>query len=103
VGAVDEAGEETSFTSFGSPQIWAKGIDVEAQMPGGLPTRCNGTSCASPLVAGLAAKLLAVAPKLTAAQVRAAILETAEERKTPEGRTLRLLHPRKALERVKGQ
>jgi len=49
----------------------------------------SGTSMASPQVANLAGKLLALRPQLTAAEIREAIIKSAE----PLGR-VNLIHPR---------
>jgi len=66
VGAVDQAGEPTSFTSFGpTVQVYANGFEVESFVPGGKRMSMSGTSMASPNVANLAAKLLAIDPTLT--------------------------------------
>ena len=59
VGAVDQAGEETSFTTFGKVDVYANGFDVLSYVPGGDQLSLNGTSMASPQVANLAAKILA--------------------------------------------
>lgn len=66
VGAVDRAGEAASFTSYG-PTVFvdANGYQVPSTIPGGYVVPFSGTSMASPNVANLAAKLLAVDPKLT--------------------------------------
>jgi subtilisin family serine protease len=53
----------------------------------------SGTSMASPQVANLAAKLFALKPELTVAQVREVILKGAER----QGR-VNLIHPRKSAE-----
>jgi subtilisin family serine protease len=69
VGAVDQAGGETSFTSYGDTVILdANGYQVESFVPGGMRLRESGTSMASPNVANLAAKLIALNPKLTPEQ-----------------------------------
>ncbi len=72
VGAVDIAGEETSFTSYGKTVVLdADGYEVESNLPGGTRQRWSGTSMASPNVANLAGKLFALDPKLTPEQVLA--------------------------------
>ena len=69
VGAVNQAGDETSFTSYGdSVDVHADGYDVESQVPGGARLRLSGTSMASPNVVNLAAKLFALDPSLTPEQ-----------------------------------
>jgi len=73
VGAVDQAGEETSFSTFGKTVVvHANGFEVESFLPGGDRVKFSGTSMASPQVANLAAKLFALKPDLTVAQVRQA-------------------------------
>jgi subtilisin family serine protease len=95
VGAVDRAGDEASFTSYGPTVVVdANGYQVESVIPGGDKLAESGTSMASPQVANLAAKILAVNPKLTPPQVIALIRKTAE--KTPDGRRT-LIDPKKAL------
>ena len=70
VGAVDQAGEETSFSTFGrNVSVHANGFEVESYLPGGERMKYSGTSMASPNVVNLAAKLLAVEPGLTVEQV----------------------------------
>lgn len=101
VGAVDRGGEETSFTSFGNVDVYADGVDVPSLVPSGATLELSGTSMAAPQVTNLAAKLLAVHPALTVAQVRAAILGGAD-RKTTGGRTILLLNPRQTLRAGKG-
>lgn len=70
VGAVNQAGDETSFTSYGSTvAVDADGFQVESTVPGGGTLRASGTSAASPQVANLAAKLIALDSALTPEQV----------------------------------
>ena len=95
-GAVDMAGEETSFSTFGKTVVvHANGFQVESVLPGGDRVKFSGTSMASPQVANLAAKLFALKPELTVAQVRQAIVDTAERK----GR-VNLIHPRQAAQRL---
>lgn len=96
VGAVDKAGEETSFSTFGKTVVvHANGFEVESFLPGGERVKFSGTSMASPQVANLAAKLFALNPKLTVAQVKEAILKGADAR----GR-VNLVNPKKSAELV---
>ncbi|MBL0143654.1 MAG: S8 family serine peptidase [Betaproteobacteria bacterium] len=95
VGAVDKAGDEAPFTSYGpTVKVHANGYQVESYLPGGDRVAFSGTSMASPQVTGLAAKMLAVNPKLKPAQVIAIIEKTAE--KTADGRRI-LINPVKAV------
>ena len=95
VGAVDKSGDEASFTSYGPTVVVdANGYQVESVIPGGDRLAESGTSMASPQVTNLAAKILAVNPKLTPPQVIALIRDTAD--KTPDGRRT-LINPKKAI------
>lgn len=97
VGAVDQAGDETSFTSFGKTEVYANGFEVLSYVPGGNQIKYNGTSMSSPNVTNLAAKLFAKNPHLTPAAVRELIINGSEERKAGE-RTFRLINPKKSVE-----
>jgi hypothetical protein len=98
VGAVDKAGDEASFTSYGPTVVVdANGYQVESVIPGGEKLAESGTSMASPQVVNLAAKMLAVDPRLTPPQVIAVIRDTADT--TADGRR-NLINPRKALAKV---
>jgi len=75
VGAVDQAGEETSFSSFGPMvNVHANGFEVESYIPGGGRLKISGTSMASPQVTNLAAKLFALDQALTPEAAKALIL-----------------------------
>ena len=96
VGAVDRAGDEAPFTSYGpTVKVHANGYQVESFLPGGSRVALSGTSMASPQVANLASKMLAVNPTLTPTQLIRIVIETAE--RTPDGRR-NLMHPKKAVE-----
>jgi len=75
VGAVDQAGEETSFSSFGPMvNVHANGFEVESYIPGGQRLKFSGTSMAAPQVTNLAGKLFALDPGLTPESAKALIL-----------------------------
>ena len=98
VGAVDRAGDEASFTSYGpTVKVHANGYQVESYLPGGDRVALSGTSMASPQVANLAGKLLAVNPKLKPADVIKLIVDTSE--RASDGRR-NLINPKKALASV---
>jgi subtilisin family serine protease len=95
VGAVDRAGDEASFTSYGKTVVaHANGYQVDSVIPGGQKLAESGTSMAAPQATNLAAKMLVVNPKLSPTDVIAIIRATVE--KTPDGRRM-LLHPAKAV------
>ncbi len=101
VGAVDRAGDEASFTSYGpTVKLHANGYQVESYLPGGRRVALSGTSMAAPQAANLAAKLLAVKPQLTVEQLLKAMVGTAEI--SADGRR-KLMHPNKALAAVQAQ
>ena len=65
-GAVDQAGDETSFTSYGkNVRVHANGFEVDSYIPGGKRQKFSGTSMSAPNVTNLAAKLFAIDPSLT--------------------------------------
>jgi len=102
-GAVDQAGEATSFTSFGpTVNVYANGFEVESFVPGGDRIAFSGTSMASPNVANLAAKLFAMAPGLTPAEAAGIIRDSADE-VTEGDNVLRVVHPRHAAERLESE
>jgi len=100
VGAVDQAGDQTSFTSFGNVDVFASGFEVESFVPGGDHMKLSGTSMAAPQVTNLAAKLWALHPKMSVKAVKDLIVQSADEKKAGEV-TLRLLNPKHALEMAK--
>ncbi|MCF3649905.1 S8 family serine peptidase [Synoicihabitans lomoniglobus] len=96
VGAVDQAGEETSFSTFGSNvDVHANGFEVPSHVPGGEEMNYSGTSMAAPNVANLAGKLLAVAPDLTTSQLVSLI--TLGAQRNEDGR-INLISPKRSFE-----
>jgi len=95
VGAVDQAGEETGFTSFGeNVDVHANGFEVESYIPGGQLMKLSGTSMASPNVVNLAAKLMAIDPDLTVAETIQLIKEGCD--RSTDGR-INLINPQKSI------
>jgi len=101
VGAVDQAGDQAAFTSFGKVDVYADGYEVESVLPGGQKQKWSGTSMASPQVVNLAAKLLALHPKLTPVEVKRLIIEGADTREIG-GRTIRLLNEKNSIQLAAG-
>lgn len=100
VGAVNDEGKRTTFTTEGkSVDVYANGYEIESFVPGGDRLKFSGTSMASPQVAGLAEKMLAINPKLTPTEIITIIRNTATP--DPEGKGLLLIHPKNALASVK--
>ena len=100
VAAVDRAGDEAKFTSYGKVDVYANGFAVRSVVPGGYEILMSGTSMATPQVANLAAKLLALKPELTVAELRRAIIETADEKNIGPQKRIKLLDPKAALELI---
>jgi subtilisin family serine protease len=99
VGAVDQAGEETGFTSFGeSVDVHANGFEVDSYLPGGNTIEMSGTSMASPNVVNLAAKLLALDFSLATNDLIKLIIAGAD--KSNDGR-ITLINPMRSVELLK--
>ncbi len=88
VGAVNGAGNYASFSSVGptsdgrtKPDVVAHGVGTYCAVPPGkvalYTSSSQGTSLATPLVAGVAAQVLSAQPELTPVQVRDALRNTA--------------------------
>jgi subtilisin family serine protease len=90
-GAVDKAGDEAPFTSYGSTVVvHSNGYEVDSYVPGGERMKFSGTSMASPNVVNLAAKILATCPDLKPPNVISLIRDTADGRR-------HLINPVKAV------
>lgn len=101
VGAVDQAGEETSFSSYGSTvAVDADGYQVESYVPGGARLKWSGTSMSSPNVVNLAAKLIALDPSLTPEQTIDLIKRGADQ--SPDGRR-HLINPKATVALLKAK
>ena len=101
VGAVDQAGEETGFTSFGeSVDVHANGFEVNSYLPGGDKIEMSGTSMASPNVVNMAAKLLALDNSLTTTELITLIINGAD--KSEDGRII-LINPKKSVELLQAE
>ncbi len=95
VGAVDQAGDEAGFTSYGKTvRLHANGYQVTSFLPGGMRVALSGTSMAAPQAANLAAKLLAAKPSLTPVQLVDLMTRTAD--RSADGRRV-LMNPKKAM------
>ncbi|WP_096155439.1 MULTISPECIES: S8 family peptidase [Bacillus] len=78
VGAVDANNNRASFSSVGNElEVMAPGVNILSTLPGNSYGSLNGTSMASPHVAGAAALMLAKNPNLTNVQVRQKLSQTA--------------------------
>jgi hypothetical protein len=98
-GAVDQAGDETNFTSYGdNVLVHADGQAVESVVPGGASVKMTGTSMAAPQVTNLAAKLLAIKPELTPAEMIALIRDGSDT--SDDGRR-HLMNPRRSVDLLK--
>ncbi len=78
VAAIDHAGQAASFSNIGrtSVDLAAPGVDVFSTIPGNGYASFSGTSMAAPHVSGVVGLLAAANPQATAAELRAAILDT---------------------------
>lgn len=99
VGATNQAGDATTFTSYGKTVvIYADGFHVGSYIPGGRRVRFSGTSMASPAVANLAAKLFALDPTLTPEGTKGLILDGAAS--SEDGRR-KLMNEKRSVELVR--
>ena len=100
IGAVDSEGKKTSFTTEGqSVDFYANGYEVESFVPGGDRMKFSGTSMASPQVANLAAKLLAIDPDLSPETMISLIRRGATA--SEEDPNILLIHPKASLDLLK--
>jgi subtilisin family serine protease len=83
MGAVDKTDTGASFSNTGATclDLWAPGVDVESDMPGGGGITMSGTSMAAPHATGVLALYLSVHPTATVAEANAAIIAGASKDK----------------------
>lgn len=97
IGAVDERGGAAPFTSFGkNVLLYAQGVNVPSIAPGGEKLMFGGTSATAPETANLAAKLFALNPKLTVAQVIKLIQDGADANEADK--RLKLINPKRSVD-----
>lgn len=78
VAAIDSSNTRASFSSTGpAVEIAAPGVSIHSTVPGGQYAYYNGTSMASPHVAGAAALVWGAKPQLTNVQLRNLLNNTA--------------------------
>lgn len=91
VGAVDVNGQIGAFSSYGpsydgrvKPDVCAVGVQSTTLNLNGKTTRGNGTSFATPLIAGMAATLWSALPDENAMQIRERIIRSAHLYNNPD-------------------
>lgn len=91
VGAVTTWGKIGNFSSYGpssdgriKPEVCAVGVWTQLINPGGNIVTSNGTSFATPLLAGLAASLWSALPDENAMQIRSRIIRSADRYLNPD-------------------
>jgi subtilisin len=98
VGAMDEAGKVASFSSSQKfnrpadplvPDLVAPGVGILSCIPGGKFAEMDGTSMATPHVAGLAALLRQASPNSSVGQIEQAILDSCRLSAMPQARANR--------------
>ncbi len=78
VAASDSSDRPASFSNYGtvSVDLFAPGIGIRSTLPGGGIGSANGTSMASPHVAGTAALIWSAFPEATVSEIQRAIVST---------------------------
>ena len=91
VGAVDTIGGISGFSSYGpsadgrvKPEVCAVGVKTVLVHPNGTIVAGNGTSFATPLIAGMAASLWSALPQENAMQIRERIIRSADRFANPD-------------------
>jgi subtilisin family serine protease len=101
VGAIDSSGKPTDFTTFGKNVVlYANGFEVDSYVPGGERMKFSGTSMASPNVANLAGKIVALNPKLSPTEIVEAMKRTGDPLEGHEGRII--INPKRAIGVLRG-
>lgn len=80
VGSITSIGNRSNFSGYGTKlDVVAPGSDILSTIPGNSTQSLNGTSMASPHVAGVCALVLSANPSLTGQQVRDIIEQTSQK------------------------
>jgi subtilisin family serine protease len=81
VAATDHADGLAGFSCYGltTVDVGAPGVDILSSTPNGQYAKYSGTSMATPHVAGVAALIKAAFPEATADQIKARIMDTADQ------------------------
>lgn len=105
VAATDQNGALASFSNFGgnTVSIAAPGKNIWSTLPGSKYGADDGTSMATPLVAGVAALLWSQKPSVGYQRVRDAILHGATSSKKLEGKVIgsRFLNASKSIDEIR--
>ncbi len=99
VSAVDAGLNRAVFSNFVNDIPWAvaaPGVDIYSTVPGNQYASFNGTSMATPYVAGLLGLLKSIRPELTAREAYNLLQSTGKETKNTR-ETGRLIQPAKAV------
>lgn len=91
VAATDKNDLLASFSNYGASTVHlgAPGAEIVSTYPGNIYAYMSGTSMAAPHVSGAAALILSAAPSLSAAQLKAAILEKVDLLPSLSGKTIK--------------
>ena len=91
IGAVTTDSVIANFSSYGpssdgrvKPEVCAVGVQATLINPGGVIVNANGTSFATPLIAGFAASLWSALPDENAMQIRSRIIRSADRYLNPD-------------------
>lgn len=90
VGATDMKGNKAGFSNYGlkSVDIFAPGVKIYSSVSGGKYAFKEGTSMASPVVAGAAALILSYFPNLTALQLKDVLMKSVTKPVAAKGKSL---------------
>ena len=90
VAATDHNNQIASFSNYGerTVDLGAPGVNILSSIPGNQYASFNGTSMASPHVAGAAALLLAEDPSLSPTELKNILMTTADPVSSLQGRTV---------------